>query len=336
MEGSSGKVESGKEVPERRAASHAAAMYRCLSVRVRGHVRLPHHPQLASSVAGAARPIDEEGGACGGVSFIGQASSHAAPDLSSSTVDSFPPPPFPPSREHFFPPYDRTSKQRLRIPSRSPLSRKQSYPGIPTLAPPRHHGIAWRPGQPSGLRLPGSRCVSEHPGAPPPNRHDSRPPPDGPLADRTFVRPEPILNDVPFAERTNSIEELKNEQTAVEPAPASATATDTAPIDTAAAPNTAVRFASTVQEISPSKAAPMPEFTSPFGSGEDSIAEVMSDQIKELSSSLQNVDLQGRRLSRFAFEPYSLPASRASLSPSGARPPTTTTQCPDAVSHALA
>lgn len=36
----------------------------------------------------------------------------------------------------------------------------------------------------------------------------------------------------------------------------------------------------------------------------------MSEQIRELSSSLQNVDLQGRRMSRFGFEPYSLPASR--------------------------
>ncbi|KAH7353640.1 nitrogen permease reactivator protein, partial [Plectosphaerella cucumerina] len=90
--------------------------------------------------------------------------------------------------------------------------------------------------------------------------------------------------------------------------------------------NTAVRFASTVEEISHAPAEPMAQSTSPFSPGEDSIAEVMSDQIKELSTSLQNVDLQGRRLSRFAFEPYSLPASRINsredISASSTRLPT--------------
>jgi hypothetical protein len=135
---------------------------------------------------------------------------------------------------------------------------------------------------------------------------------------------EPIVNDAPFAERTNSIEDLKAEKIAATASTSSA-ATDTtavapptsAPVADDGAPNTAVRFASTVEEISHAPAEPMVQSTSPFSPGEDSIAEVMSDQIKELSTSLQNVDLQGRRLSRFAFEPYSLPASRVSCSPTG-------------------
>lgn len=102
-----------------------------------------------------------------------------------------------------------------------------------------------------------------------------------------MIQTDPTPLDTPFSDRPSE------EQTAGSPQPQT---------------NTAVRFASTVEEISPTPAAMAVSNTDP--NQPDSIAEVMSDQIRELSTSLQNVDLQGRRLSRFAFEPYSLPASR--------------------------
>lgn len=106
---------------------------------------------------------------------------------------------------------------------------------------------------------------------------------------------------------------------AVDIAPVSVAENDekTAKRSGAGGSNPAVRFASFVEEITPSAAAPAtlgdaPGDVSSSGAddGQDTINEVMSDQIKELSSSLHAADLQGRRLNGFSFEPYSLPASR--------------------------
>ncbi|CRK17727.1 hypothetical protein BN1708_003008 [Verticillium longisporum] len=72
--------------------------------------------------------------------------------------------------------------------------------------------------------------------------------------------------------------------------------------------NPGVHFAPTVEEIAP--AAPTSTISNPAHENTDAISEVMSDQLKELTTSLQATNLQGRRLSRFAFDPYSLPASR--------------------------
>ncbi|XMA10682.1 hypothetical protein WAI453_003473 [Rhynchosporium graminicola] len=64
-----------------------------------------------------------------------------------------------------------------------------------------------------------------------------------------------------------------------------------------------VRFASANEEIEPV----------PLDDGQP-IQETRTSQeeqsIKELSQSLQSTQLQGRRMSHFAFEPVSLPASR--------------------------
>ncbi|KAM0277173.1 hypothetical protein ACHAQH_006020 [Verticillium albo-atrum] len=73
-------------------------------------------------------------------------------------------------------------------------------------------------------------------------------------------------------------------------------------------PNPGVHFAPTVEEIAPT--APASTTSNPAHEDNDAITEVMSDQLKELTTSLQATNLQGRRLSRFAFDPYSLPASR--------------------------
>jgi hypothetical protein len=65
-----------------------------------------------------------------------------------------------------------------------------------------------------------------------------------------------------------------------------------------------VRFASVDEEIEPDK-------------GLDAISNDISGKdvstLKELSKSLQGAQLQGRRMSHFAFEPVSLPASRVRL-----------------------
>ena len=65
-----------------------------------------------------------------------------------------------------------------------------------------------------------------------------------------------------------------------------------------------VRFASTNEEIEPlsNPLASDPASNQQFGADET--------QLKELSQNLQNTQLQGRRMSQFAFEPVSLPASR--------------------------
>ncbi|KAG8166438.1 hypothetical protein KVR01_002127 [Diaporthe batatas] len=68
----------------------------------------------------------------------------------------------------------------------------------------------------------------------------------------------------------------------------------------------AVRFKSTVQEIDPKH----PLFE-PSASGGDHTSDfVTPEDIKSLSKSLQGHRLQERRMTNFAFEPYSLPASR--------------------------
>jgi hypothetical protein len=66
-----------------------------------------------------------------------------------------------------------------------------------------------------------------------------------------------------------------------------------------------VRFASVNEEIAPDNQTAL-DFSLP-AQGE----RVIDDQrIRELSQSLQGSHLQGRRMSHFAFEPVSLPASR--------------------------
>lgn len=79
----------------------------------------------------------------------------------------------------------------------------------------------------------------------------------------------------------------------------------------------AVRFASSVEEITPTVTTTSPtETLSPTdaatGDGEETLAEVTPDQIRALSKSLQGAPLQQRRMNVFGFEPYSLPASRVS------------------------
>lgn len=65
-----------------------------------------------------------------------------------------------------------------------------------------------------------------------------------------------------------------------------------------------VRFASTNEEIDP----PSNPLELEPSTNERSAADETSFQ--ELSKNLQNTQLQGRRMSQFAFEPVSLPASR--------------------------
>ncbi|KAL2873962.1 Nitrogen permease reactivator protein [Colletotrichum sp. CLE4] len=79
----------------------------------------------------------------------------------------------------------------------------------------------------------------------------------------------------------------------------------------------AVRFASSVEEITPTVTTTSPTETlcptdadAATGDGEGSLAEVTPDQIRALSKSLQGAPLQQRRMNVFGFEPYSLPASR--------------------------
>ncbi|KAJ0379030.1 hypothetical protein COL26b_002810 [Colletotrichum chrysophilum] len=75
----------------------------------------------------------------------------------------------------------------------------------------------------------------------------------------------------------------------------------------------AVRFASSVQEITPTVTTTSPTDTqSPIDAalGDASLSEVTPDQLRALSKSLQGAPLQQRRMNVFGFEPYSLPASR--------------------------
>lgn len=68
----------------------------------------------------------------------------------------------------------------------------------------------------------------------------------------------------------------------------------------------AVRFKSTVQEIDPKH----PLFEPAVSGGDHASEFVTPEDIRSLSKSLQGHRLQERRMTNFAFEPYSLPASR--------------------------
>lgn len=84
-----------------------------------------------------------------------------------------------------------------------------------------------------------------------------------------------------------------------------------------------VRFASVNEEIEPEKSL---ESSSNRLPGNDEAT------LKELSKSLQGTQLQGRRMSHFAFEPVSLPASRVCLHLSSfkfSRPELQTSRCPE-------
>ncbi|GKT47259.1 serine/threonine-protein kinase PAK 5 [Colletotrichum spaethianum] len=74
----------------------------------------------------------------------------------------------------------------------------------------------------------------------------------------------------------------------------------------------AVRFASSVQEITPTVTTTSPTDTqSPTDAATGaSLAEVTPEDLRALSKSLQGAPLQQRRMNVFGFEPYSLPASR--------------------------
>lgn len=63
-----------------------------------------------------------------------------------------------------------------------------------------------------------------------------------------------------------------------------------------------VRFASANEEIEPK---PLESDAAP-----QQISEQEEQSVKELSQTLQSSDLQERRMCHFAFEPFSLPASR--------------------------
>ncbi len=70
----------------------------------------------------------------------------------------------------------------------------------------------------------------------------------------------------------------------------------------------AVRFRSVVEEISPPLLiAPEPTSVEP---GLGIAGEVTREQLRNLSHSLHNNFLQERRMLNFAYEPFSLPASR--------------------------
>lgn len=75
----------------------------------------------------------------------------------------------------------------------------------------------------------------------------------------------------------------------------------------------AVRFASVNQEIEPEHS------LQPYDTAESSerpntqvLSQATQAELERLSTTLQNVHLQQRRLSNFAFEPVSLPVSRVS------------------------
>lgn len=70
----------------------------------------------------------------------------------------------------------------------------------------------------------------------------------------------------------------------------------------------AVRFASNVETISP-QPSDINHLISPPDS-QDASPSATSDQIRNLSRTLQNTNLQEKRLNNFMFEPYSLPPSR--------------------------
>lgn len=75
----------------------------------------------------------------------------------------------------------------------------------------------------------------------------------------------------------------------------------------ASAGSPTVRFASATEEIEPKSLEALDTESSQNTSGQD------VEKLKELSKSLQGTHLQERRMSHFAFEPVSLPASRVCL-----------------------
>jgi hypothetical protein len=74
----------------------------------------------------------------------------------------------------------------------------------------------------------------------------------------------------------------------------------------------AVRFASTVEEIAPPPEAQRTKesSTSATDTAGAELPEVTPEELRALSKSLQGRHLQERRMNIFAFEPFSLPASR--------------------------
>lgn len=88
---------------------------------------------------------------------------------------------------------------------------------------------------------------------------------------------------------------------------------------TTGAASPAVRFASVNEEIAPVETLPSLDSLSPpaaaAAAGDDATAAGGVQQLKQLSESLQGTHLQERRMSHFAFEPVSLPASRVRWSP---------------------
>lgn len=76
----------------------------------------------------------------------------------------------------------------------------------------------------------------------------------------------------------------------------------------AAGASPAVRFASVNEEIAPNETL---ESLDSMSLSHNSPAEG-GEQLKQLSETLQGTHLQERRMSHFAFEPVSLPASRVS------------------------
>jgi hypothetical protein len=71
----------------------------------------------------------------------------------------------------------------------------------------------------------------------------------------------------------------------------------------------AVRFSFAVEEIVPDQTGTDSHGTSKAG-GRGDPGEVTPEQLRALSKSLQRSNLQERRMSIFAFEPFSLPPSR--------------------------
>lgn len=72
----------------------------------------------------------------------------------------------------------------------------------------------------------------------------------------------------------------------------------------------AVRFASSIEEISPSAAVP----ATSQDQQDYSFSEVAADELKSFTKSLQGRPLQERRMNTFQFEAFSLPPSRVSPS----------------------
>ena len=72
-------------------------------------------------------------------------------------------------------------------------------------------------------------------------------------------------------------------------------------------PPQAVRFSSMNEEIEPSQSIQVGSIAS-----ERELSPDAQEELRNLSQTLSNTRLQGRRMSNFAFEPVSLPASRVS------------------------